>query len=72
VLSSGAAKLYLAESAVIAAGPASPEVTLLLTVEFKPPAIGEDYPVEVGATSDDGQIQDFDRGGVLTIVPRHE
>jgi hypothetical protein len=72
VLSSGSAKLYLAESAVIAAGPASPEVTLLLTVGFEPPAVGKDYPVEVGATSDDGQIQDFDRGATLTVVPRHK
>jgi len=29
---------------------------------------GEDYPVEVRATSDDGQFQDFDRGGTLTVV----
>ena len=41
-------------------------------MEFEPPAVGEDYPVEVGATSDDGQIQDFDRGATLSIVPRRE
>jgi hypothetical protein len=70
VLSSGAAKLYLAESAFIAAGPDSPEVTLLLTVEFGPQAVGEDYPVEVGAASDDGQFQDFTAGATLTIAPK--
>jgi Tol biopolymer transport system component len=72
VLSSGAAKVYLDESAIIAAGPNSPEVTLLLTVGFEPPAIGDHYLVEVGATSDDGQIQAFEPGGSLNVMPRQK
>jgi hypothetical protein len=39
---------------------------------FEPPAIGEGYPVEVRAMSDDGQFQAFDRGGTLTVVSRHD
>ena len=72
VLSTGGAKLHLSETAVIAAGPASPEVTLLLTLEFEPPAIGEEHSVEIAATSDEGVIQDFAHVGTLTILPKHK
>ncbi len=70
VLTSRAATLYLDESSVTAAGPASPEVTLQLSLEFKPQASGSEYPVEVRATNDLGDIQGFDRAATLTVAPR--
>jgi hypothetical protein len=68
VLTSGAATLYLSESGFVTAGPTSPEVTLRLSLGFQPRAIGSDYPVEVRATNDDGQVEGFVRAATLTIT----
>jgi Tol biopolymer transport system component len=72
VLKSRGATLYLAESSVSAAGPSSPEVTLLLSLGFEPSVVGSDYPVEVQATNDDGQFSGFERGATLSIVDKHD
>jgi hypothetical protein len=70
VLKARGATVYLADSRVVASGPTSPEVTLVLALGFEPPAVGQDYPVEVRATNDDGAVQGFDRAATLTVTRR--
>jgi hypothetical protein len=45
-------------------------VTLRLTLSFTRQAVGNEYPVLVRATNDLGDVQGFERGGTLTIVPQ--
>jgi len=59
----------LAQTSVVAAGPTSPTVTLNLALSFKPSAAGRTYIVEVAASDDDGDTDDFIQAGVLTIGP---
>lgn len=70
VLSSRGASFHLEDASIVTAGPDSPEVTLLLPVSFKRSAAGVVYPVEVRATSDDGEATEFEPATSVTVVPR--
>jgi hypothetical protein len=70
VLPSGGAHVRLADTSFVTAGPDSPEVTLLLTLSFDEAAVGGTYPVEVQATSDDGEATGFERRTAVTVVSR--
>ncbi len=68
VLSSPNAKLYLKGTSTQADSPTDPSVVLTLDVSFKKPAGGRDYTVEVKASDDLGNHQDWQRAGTLTVV----
>jgi hypothetical protein len=61
--------LDLSQTSVVAAGPTSPTVTLNLGLVFKPHAAGRTYTVEVSATDDEGNVDDFKPAGTLRITP---
>jgi hypothetical protein len=63
------ASLDLHDTTVVA-GPTSPTVTLNLALNFKPPAAGQTYIIEVSATDDRGNRDDFSQAGVLTVRSR--
>jgi Calx-beta domain len=68
-LSTSAAQLILADSSVVAGGPTAPDVTLNLELSFKPMAGGRSYIVEVAATDDLGNREDFAQAGTLIVAP---
>jgi hypothetical protein len=68
-LETPSAILNLAQTSVVASGPTSPTVTLNLGLSFKPSAAGRTFIVEVAASDDDGNTDDFIEAGVLTIAP---
>jgi hypothetical protein len=70
-LSTPAVALILAETSISPGGPAAPDVTLNLALEFKPRAAGRTYIVEVAATDDLGNQEDFSQAGTLIVGPRH-
>ena len=63
------ATLYLAETSVVASGQTGPSVTLNLSVSFKPQAAGHTFRVEVAASDDNGNADDFTQAGTLTVAP---
>ena len=66
-LATSAAKLILANTSVIPGGPTAPNVTLNLAISFKPRAAGRTYVVEVAATDDLSNQEDFKQAGTLTV-----
>ncbi len=62
------ASLPLADTAVIGSGPTGQSVTLRLPLSFKPKATGGTYQIEVAATDDLGNTQDFERAGTVRVV----
>jgi CSLREA domain-containing protein len=65
-LESEFATLYLAETSVD--GPPGRQVTLTLTLSFKPNAAGRVYDVLVAATDDAGEVQGFHRAGTVAVT----
>lgn len=68
ILKTAGARLYMAQSSVVASGPTSPSVTLNFDVSFEPPAAGRVFTIELFATDDLGHRQGFDPGGSLTVT----
>jgi hypothetical protein len=64
------ATLYLAETSVVGSGPAGPSVTLNLSLSFKSKAAGHTFQVEVAASDDLGNRDDFDQAGTVTVTRR--
>ncbi len=69
VLSNSTAKVYLKGTTVTADGPNDPSVVLTLDVSFKGRAAGRSYDVEVRASDDLGNVQDWMKAGTLTVRP---
>lgn len=63
------ATLHLAETSVVGSGPTGPSVTLNLSLSFKPSAAGRTFVVEVAASDDLGNHDDFAQAGTLTVTP---
>lgn len=70
VLSGPTASVYLAGSSVQAASSTAPTVTLTLDVGFKQAAGGRTFAIEVMASDDLGNVQDWEPAGTLTVLPR--
>lgn len=70
VISSSTAKLYLRGCSVEASTPTAPTVVLTLEMSFKKAAAGRRFVVELMATDDLGNAQDWTRAGTVT-VKRH-
>ncbi len=63
------ATLYLADTTVVGSGPTGPSVTLNLSLSFKPQAARRTFVVEVAASDDLGNHDDFVQAGTLTVTP---
>jgi uncharacterized repeat protein (TIGR01451 family) len=68
VLSNRTAKVSLAVTGVKADGPTDPSVVMTLDVSFKRRAAGRTYVVEVKASDDLGNVQDWKQAGTLTVT----
>jgi hypothetical protein len=68
-LESSQAALHLAETTVVGSGPTGQSVTLNLALSFKPQAAGRVFDVEVAASNDFGQRDEFIHAGWLTVKP---
>ena len=72
VLSNATASVYLKGTSVTADGTNDPSVTLTLDVSFERRTAGRSYVVEVRATDDLGNVQDWMKAGTLTVrAPHH-
>ena len=67
-LGNAAGTLHLAQSSVQGSGPEGPSVVLTLPFDFKPPAGGRTYDVQVKASDDAGNDPGFERAGTLTVT----
>jgi photosystem II stability/assembly factor-like uncharacterized protein len=63
------ATLHLADTSVVGSGPTGPSVTLNLALSFKPSAAGRTFLVEVAATDDTGNADNFAAAGTVTVAP---
>jgi hypothetical protein len=63
------ATLHLANTSVVGSGPTGPSVTLNLALSFKPSAAGQTFLVEVAATDDLGNQDNFAAAGTVTVAP---
>jgi photosystem II stability/assembly factor-like uncharacterized protein len=63
------ATLHLADTSVVGSGPTGPSVTLNLALSFKPSAAGRTFLVEVAATDDLGNQDNFAAAGTVTVAP---
>ena len=70
VLASSFASVHLLGSRVRAEGPTAPTMLLELEVRFHGRAAGRTFVVEVAATDDLGNIQEFVPAGTLTVTDR--
>ena len=61
--------LYLADTSVVGSGPTGPSVTLNLSLSLKPQTAGHTFLVEVSASDDLGNFDDFAPAGTLTVKP---
>ena len=66
-LQTPAVTLYMDDTSVVASGPTSPTVTLNLSLSFKPKAAGRTFVVEVAASDDFGNQDDFTEAGTLNV-----
>lgn len=71
-LATSAAQLLLADTSVVAGGPTALDVTLNLAIKFKSRAAGRTYVVEVAATDDLGNQEEFAQAGTLSVVGKHQ
>jgi hypothetical protein len=69
VLETNRATLYMAAARVIASGPTSPSVTLILPLSLKPPTNGRTFDVEVAAVDVFGNQSGFVNAGTLSVLP---
>lgn len=67
VLQTPLARLDLAHSSVTGSGPTGRSVTLKLNIAFAAKAAGHTYPVELAATDDFGQRDDFRLAGTVQV-----
>ncbi|HYS16460.1 MAG TPA: Calx-beta domain-containing protein [Candidatus Binatia bacterium] len=67
-LQTSEATLDMEDTSVVGSGPTGQSVTLNLSLSFKPHAAGRNYIVEVAATDDLGNRDDFVRTGTLTVT----
>jgi hypothetical protein len=65
-----AAQLYLADTTVVPGGPDAPDVTLNLALAFKPSVAGRTFLIEVAASDDLGNQEEFVPVGTVTVAPR--
>ncbi len=72
LLESPQATLYLDETSVVGSGPTGPTVTLNLSLSFNPLAAGRTFLVEVTASDDLGNEDDFSLAGTLTVTPLND
>jgi hypothetical protein len=70
VLASDSARVHLAGTRVQADGPSDPSVVLSLDVTFGERASGRTYVIEVRASDDLGNVDDWKAAGKLTVKPR--
>jgi photosystem II stability/assembly factor-like uncharacterized protein len=61
------ATLHMSETSVVGSGPTGPSVTLNLSLSFKPQAQGLPAIVEVAATDDLGNQDEFVQAGTITV-----
>jgi hypothetical protein len=69
-LESSTATLLLNETYVVPGGPDAPDVTLNLALVFKPKAAGRTYAIEVAASDDIGNQEDFAPAGTLVVAAK--
>jgi hypothetical protein len=67
-LKTSLAALHLAETSVVGSGPTGPSVTLNLSLDFKRRVAGHTFLVEVAATNDQGDRDDFVEAGSFTVT----
>jgi hypothetical protein len=67
-LSNGLIDIDLEETAVVAAGPTSPTVTLNLAFRLSERARDGDFAIDVAATNDSGFVQPFEGAGTLHVL----
>jgi Calx-beta domain len=60
--------LILGESNVESSAPDAPSVALTFTLRFDPAAAGNAYVVDAAAIDDEGDVQDFDTIGTITVA----
>ena len=66
------AHLHVAQSSVVGSGPTGTTVTLQLAVAFTEKAEGHVYDVELAASDDFGQQDDFRDAATVRIIRLHE